>query len=166
MKRKAVLALLAGILAAGSSILAGQDPEETVRALESAFQNGDAETALSLFYLSDTSARKRLTDQFTPAFFAPYRTGWRHALLATKTTNNFAAVVVRPWVENKPKGKPDIFPCFLIRTPDGWLLSPKLENPFDFSLLVGTNDTGKVELNSLLEWTRQTRQQAITEEGK
>jgi len=166
MKSKCYIALLAGILAIGSNVQAGQTPEEVVRTLENAFLTGDAKGALAVFYFPDSSSQKRLTDQFTPAFFASYRTGWHLELLATKTTDNYAAVVVRPWVENKPKGKPDITPFFLIRTPSGWLLSPNLENPFDFRPLVGTNDIGQAELNALYEWTRQIRQQAVMENDK
>ena len=156
MKRTIYLVLFIGLLVSGSHDItfAGQEPENTIRSLERAFQSGDAQAALSLFFFATPASREKLVNQFTPKFFATYRTGFRFEVVASQTTNNYAVVLVRPWIQGKPKGDLDISPMFLVKKPEGWLLSPNLENPVDFRSLTGINGEGKVELDALFKWSR------------
>jgi hypothetical protein len=161
MKKICHITLIIGLLAstAGCVTAPARQPEQTIKAMERAFQAGDADSAISLYYLKDAASRNTLAAQLSPMQMAGFRNEWRLEILATQVTNGYAAVVVRPWVQGKPTGKPDIAPMFLINTTNGWLLSPNIQTPFDFGYLVGINGEGRAELEGLYRWSREIRNQ-------
>jgi hypothetical protein len=161
MKRTCPISLLVGLFVWNVGCATSQErlPYQTIRAMERAFQAGDAAAAIPLYYLKDAESRNKLAAQLSPMQMAGFRNGWRLEIMATQVTNGYAAVVVRPWVQGKPTSKPDITPMFLIGTTAGWRLSPNIQNPFDFGYLVGTNGEGRAELDGLYRWSREIRNQ-------